>query len=52
MTGMEDCSQIPKITERLVKWGYKEADLQKIWGGNALRILDAAQALRAPSAPG
>ena len=52
VTGMEDCSQNPRITERLVKWGYKEADLQKIWSGNALRILDAAQALRSPSAPG
>jgi membrane dipeptidase len=52
VTGMEDVASIPKITERLVKWGYKEADLEKIWGGNALRVLDAAQALRAPAAPG
>lgn len=52
VTGMEDCASIPKITERLVTWGYKEPDLEKIWGGNALRVLDAAQALRAPAAPG
>ncbi len=49
VVGMEDCASIPKITEWLVKAGWREADLQKIWGGNALRLLDNAQASR--SAP-
>jgi len=52
VTGMEDVASIPKITERLVKWGYRDPDLEKIWGGNALRVLDAAQALRTPTSPG
>ena len=52
VTGMEDCASNWKITARLLKEGYKEADLQKIWSGNALRLLKAAEDGRAkPSAP-
>src|SRR5258706_16326700 len=48
VTGMEDCSQIQKITERLIRAGYKDSALQSIWGGNALRVLARAEALAAP----
>lgn len=41
--GMEDATDFPKITERLLAAGYTEADLEKIWGGNVLRLLQAAQ---------
>lgn len=41
--GLEDCSQNWKITARLLKKGYKVADLEKIWSGNALRVLKAAE---------
>ena len=41
--GMEDVAALPKITERLLKEGYTERDLQKIWGGNILRVLRAAE---------
>jgi membrane dipeptidase len=41
--GMEDCSQLPKITEALVRKGYSDADIQKILGGNILRVLDQSQ---------
>ena len=44
--GMEDVSTIPKITERLVKAGYTEAQLANFWGGNALRVLGKAQEAR------
>ena len=37
--GMEDCSKLPKITEALVRKGYSDADIQKILGGNILRVL-------------
>jgi membrane dipeptidase len=37
--GMEDCSQLPKITEALVRKGYSEADIRKILGENTLRLL-------------
>jgi membrane dipeptidase len=37
--GMEDVSSVWKITERLLAEGYSEADLQKIWSGNVLRVM-------------
>ena len=44
--GMEDVAALPKITERLLKAGYSEADIGKIWSGNAMRVLAAAEAGR------
>ena len=46
VSGMEDVASLPKITERLVKAGYTETQLAGFWGGNALRVLGAAQAAR------
>jgi len=40
---MWDVAATPRITERLLAAGYTEADLAKIWGGNVLRLLQAAQ---------
>ncbi|HEX4945779.1 MAG TPA: dipeptidase [Blastocatellia bacterium] len=37
--GMEDCSKLPKITEALLRKGYKEADIRKILGENTVRLL-------------
>jgi membrane dipeptidase len=37
--GMEDCTNLPKITEALLRKGYKESDLRKILGGNTVRLL-------------
>ena len=45
VAGLEDVSQLPRITERLLKAGYSEQDVANIWGGNLLRILGEAQAL-------
>ena len=42
--GLEDVSQLPKITEALLQAGYSEADIGHIWSGNLLRVLGAAQA--------
>ena len=46
VVGMEDVSSIPKITERLVKAGYTEAQLANFWSGNALRVLGKAHEAR------
>jgi membrane dipeptidase len=44
--GMNDSAALPKITERLVKLGYTEAQLANFWGGNALRVLGKAHDAR------
>ena len=41
--GMWDVAAIPRITKRLLAAGYTEVDLAKIWGGNVLRVLRAAE---------
>jgi membrane dipeptidase len=41
--GFEDVSQLPKITARLRKEGYSDADIEKIWSGNVLRLLSRAE---------
>lgn len=43
LTGYRDITYMPKVTARLLKEGYTEADLAKLWGGNVLRVLKAAQ---------
>jgi membrane dipeptidase len=43
LAGYEDVSYMPKVTERLLKAGYTEADLANMWGGNVLRVMQQAQ---------
>jgi membrane dipeptidase len=38
--GMEDASKLPKITEALMRKGYKDEDIRKILGGNLLRVME------------
>ena len=42
--GFEDARDYPKITARLLAAGYSKDDIQKIWSGNVLRVLRAAEA--------
>lgn len=44
VVGLEDAADYPRITERLIREGYEPEDLQKIWSGNVLRVLRAAEA--------
>jgi membrane dipeptidase len=37
--GCNDVSEMPNITEELLRRGYSEEDIQKIWGGNIMRVL-------------
>jgi membrane dipeptidase len=39
--GMDDVTDYPKITAELLKIGYTEKDIDKILGGNFLRVLKA-----------
>jgi len=41
--GMEDITALPKVTARLRKEGFSDADIEKIWSGNVLRVLKAAE---------
>jgi membrane dipeptidase len=41
--GLNDVSQVRTITEELVKRGYSARDIEKIWGGNIMRVLDQAE---------
>jgi membrane dipeptidase len=43
VAGLEDVADYPKITAALLKRGLSEADVAKIWGGNTLRVLRAAE---------
>jgi membrane dipeptidase len=39
--GLIDCtdvSQFPNITRELIRRGYTESEIRKIWGGNLLRV--------------
>jgi membrane dipeptidase len=42
--GMEDVSQVWRITQRLLDEGYSQADIEKIWSGNLLRVMRAVEA--------
>ena len=37
--GLEDVSKFPNLTRALLEKGYSEQDIQKIYGGNFLRVM-------------
>ena len=46
--GLDDCvdvSDFPKITDELIKRGYSEEEIYKIWGGNFIRVFEAVEQL-------
>jgi membrane dipeptidase len=44
--GMEDASKLPKITDALLKKGYSDADIEKILGGNILRVMEQVEKVK------
>jgi membrane dipeptidase len=42
--GMDDVSHLPQITDALLKKGYSDSDIQKILGGNTLRVMEQVEA--------
>ena len=36
--GCEEVSQMPRVTEELLRRGYSEEQIRKIWGGNLMRV--------------
>jgi membrane dipeptidase len=43
VTGWENAGETLNVTRELVRRGYTEADIAKIWGGNLLRVLEAVE---------
>jgi membrane dipeptidase len=41
--GCKDVSEMGNITLELVKRGYSEKDIRKIWGGNLMRVMSAVE---------
>lgn len=47
--GLKDVASYPALIDELLKRNYKEKDIEKILGGNALRVMEAVEALAAKS---
>jgi membrane dipeptidase len=43
--GWKDASETFNVTLELVRRGYSEEEIAKLWGGNLLRVLDEVQAV-------
>lgn len=50
VAGLEDASQLPRITTALLQAGYSRDDIAKIWGGNILRVMRQVEAAASPVA--
>lgn len=44
--GMEDVSKLPALTAELLRRGYKEPDMEKILGGNLLRVMEKVESAK------
>ena len=38
LEGCDDVSEMPNVTRELLKRGYTEEEIEKIWGGNLMRV--------------
>lgn len=47
ISGWNDASETFNVTLELVRRGYTEDEIDKLWGGNLLRVLDEVQAVAA-----
>lgn len=46
VTGMQDVTTIPQITDSLLEAGYSVEDIEKIWSGNLLRLMREVEAAK------
>ena len=47
IVGWNDASETMNVTSALRERGYSESEIEKLWGGNLLRVLDEVQAIAA-----
>ena len=45
--GLKDVSEFPNLVNGLLERGYSEADIEKIWGGNTMRVWSEVEAYAA-----
>jgi membrane dipeptidase len=50
--GMEDVSKLPQLTEALIARGYSDGDVEKVLGGNLLRVMEQVEAIANKAGPG
>jgi microsomal dipeptidase-like Zn-dependent dipeptidase/gamma-glutamyl-gamma-aminobutyrate hydrolase PuuD len=41
ITGLQNAADFPQITMELIRRGYSDSDIAKIWGGNLMRVMEA-----------
>ncbi|TGE17795.1 dipeptidase [Hymenobacter elongatus] len=46
LTGLADAGEFPNLTRELVRRGYSEKDIDKIWSGNLFRVMKAVDKVR------
>jgi microsomal dipeptidase-like Zn-dependent dipeptidase len=46
VSGLADASELTNYTRQLLLRRYSEEDIQKLWGGNFLRVMRQVQAIR------
>ena len=46
LSDLADISELPNLTSELLRRGYSESDIDKILGGNMLRVMEANEELR------
>ena len=44
--GLRDASELVNLTETLMRHGFSQQDIAKIWGHNWLRVMAQVQAVR------
>ena len=47
IVGWKDASETMNVTSALKERGYSESEIEKLWGGNLLRVLDEVQEIAA-----
>ena len=47
IVGWNDASETMNVTDALRDRGYNDSEIEKLWGGNLLRVLDEVQAIAA-----
>jgi len=48
LDGCADVSEFPNITAEMLKRGYSEEEIQKVWGGNFFRVFKAVEKSASP----